>query len=1100
MFSTEPLPVSQGLCTSDRRKEGRKARKEGKVPTLVELISSLGHLRQAHSSMQPASFPEAAMASLGKLTNAFMQASQETTFTLANLNFNFALIKYDAPEEYRGLGESLSTRRKVAAEDGAIHMAARKLTALFQSVIPPVPGLIQAYGVRSSEIAALSDLNPQAASARQGVFAEHVGADGTSIWASATSGKDAVTLHLLACMLARIWTRELAIPIWTELVEQRKAILHTSMTQIDGPLQVSDLAASRIELSRRELDEWDSSARAWLQTADAGQKLRQTQFRLIIDNITMPVSTSKNVYSSIMDAWTSAMQTLESLIGGAPQRIDNGATLLGLSAWHLYPNILLAGTNRHVNQSDPLVSPGGIITVGLQNRTGDDANGVVWSLPLTQARYYGAPVMATRHAGVGESQVSFEESMLVVVGSVFSSWRLTELDVDDALDLIRIVAAAAKSFYLPTRELNTSIEEKMSNPLQNIDGHDWVEWLSVLAAAVEYYVQAAGVDKQNLARLIKYGQRNCSKFLSTPRANPAPVFSLTDFFQLLKPFKQDIESQIAFLRKWAARELDPNVATNAVIRYREARYRKYYCANIVVAVEDTPASKRRRVKSRSSGSSLSERSSDGLGLRWFASDDNDSGVREYMLSESILQPSGDPVNLPTKPGDKPIPYEFVCGNPVFAAIYIPSDLRLQCTVKENRMSAMQLYRCIKEGEFSDSHIAGALNEVAKSVSSSKTDPYFESLYATAAMSKIYARLPGARVNLQAMTPRVSKAKWWKSMRASLPNKLQAVMSCIAYFEAGGLDMNPEDLGEHVFAVCHATSIFVASRLLGDPMDDALEYSVERIIGNVGKPGLSFLITPPDPKRHHLDSSSWHLVAHERYDGKVQDSFRGTSFHLSFTGYEHPLGVGHRSGRDVPAYLLETAVSIYDKDKWVADLDILTASKRWKKLPAAESCPHPPGTQDVPPNLPLISIDTWLEILDPPQRDQHAVVRASRNPVARLATAALALQSGREVLILPDEDGGAKVCWGCHGPSLVLAAQRSDNDTGPKDNSMSDNDSFFAAWLSGDMARTKLYGESDDEEEEGGDVTWEDANHESGDSEDDSAKDGDNAEMGLFIIY
>ncbi|KAI5456012.1 hypothetical protein BGZ63DRAFT_397289 [Mariannaea sp. PMI_226] len=120
------------------------------------------------------------MASLGKLTNAFMQVSQETTLTLANLNFDFALIKYDAPEEYRGLGNSLSTYRKTSAEDGSLHIAARKLTALFQSVIPPVPNLIQAYGTRASEIAASPELNPQG-NARHGIFADHIGADGTSI-------------------------------------------------------------------------------------------------------------------------------------------------------------------------------------------------------------------------------------------------------------------------------------------------------------------------------------------------------------------------------------------------------------------------------------------------------------------------------------------------------------------------------------------------------------------------------------------------------------------------------------------------------------------------------------------------------------------------------------------------------------------------------------------------------------------------------------------------------------------------------------------------------------------------------------------------------
>lgn len=201
------------------------------------------------------------MTSFGKLTNAFFQASQETTVALASLNFDFTLIKYDAPEEYRGLGEELSTRRKAAAEDGAVHITARKLSALFGSAVPKVPSLLRAYGLRASEIAKLPAANPKQ-SARHGIFADHVGADGTSIWAAATSGSEAVTIHLLACMLARIWRREEAVSIWCDLVKERKTYLQTTVGEkCDTPFPVSDLMAARIEIERSQLDEWDASAR-----------------------------------------------------------------------------------------------------------------------------------------------------------------------------------------------------------------------------------------------------------------------------------------------------------------------------------------------------------------------------------------------------------------------------------------------------------------------------------------------------------------------------------------------------------------------------------------------------------------------------------------------------------------------------------------------------------------------------------------------------------------------------------------------------------------------------------------------------------------------
>jgi len=198
------------------------------------------------------------MASFGNLTNAFLRASQETTIALANLNFDFSIIKFDAPKEYQGLGDSLSRRRKVAAEDGAIHITARKLGALFSGVTPDVPNLIRAYGLRASEVAKLPAVNPKATSGMN-IFADHLGVDGTSIWAAATSGNDAVKIHLLACLLARIWRRDEAVSIWYELVEQRKTLLQS--VKSDNSVNLSDLTASRVDISRSQLDEWDASAR-----------------------------------------------------------------------------------------------------------------------------------------------------------------------------------------------------------------------------------------------------------------------------------------------------------------------------------------------------------------------------------------------------------------------------------------------------------------------------------------------------------------------------------------------------------------------------------------------------------------------------------------------------------------------------------------------------------------------------------------------------------------------------------------------------------------------------------------------------------------------
>jgi hypothetical protein len=54
------------------------------------------------------------------------------------------------------------------------------------------------------------------------MFANHIGADSTSLWAAVTSGNGTIGVHLPACVLARIWTDLQAISNWDESVAKRK--------------------------------------------------------------------------------------------------------------------------------------------------------------------------------------------------------------------------------------------------------------------------------------------------------------------------------------------------------------------------------------------------------------------------------------------------------------------------------------------------------------------------------------------------------------------------------------------------------------------------------------------------------------------------------------------------------------------------------------------------------------------------------------------------------------------------------------------------------------------------------------------------------------
>jgi hypothetical protein len=156
----------------------------------------------------------------GKFCAALGKVQNENTLALNNLNFDFALCKFDAPKEFHGLGTSLSDQHRAAAESGTPHRIARKLGALFEQLVPLTPELISAYGQRVSEISQIRAVNPKGRD-KDGPFADQVGIDGTAIWAAATSGPSAIPVLMLACMLARMWKGPEAISLWAEIIAQR---------------------------------------------------------------------------------------------------------------------------------------------------------------------------------------------------------------------------------------------------------------------------------------------------------------------------------------------------------------------------------------------------------------------------------------------------------------------------------------------------------------------------------------------------------------------------------------------------------------------------------------------------------------------------------------------------------------------------------------------------------------------------------------------------------------------------------------------------------------------------------------------------------------
>lgn len=201
------------------------------------------------------------------------------------------------------------------------------------------------------------------------------------------------------------------------------------------------------------------------------------------------------------------------------------------------------------------------------------------------------------------------------------------------------------------------------------------------------------------------------------------------------------------------------------------------------------------------------------------------------------------------------------------------------------------------------------------------------------------------------------------------------------------------------------SLFVAAPLLNDPSEWRKEVQVDRVVGNIGRAGIAMLIPPQDPRIRKPQLENWELISHAPFDGQCADSFQNTTLHLSFTQYTTPCNIGTHGAQDIEAFFIESHISVHDREKWVADLDVIGMFRNPKfgKIDDHfDGCEH---TLDTLPKQELIAVDNWEELLD--RERAPVVIRASRNPVARLATAVISVKQGHRTVLVTE-----KVCWLC----------------------------------------------------------------------------------------
>ena len=711
---------------------------------------------------------------LQKLTASLASGNAELQLALATLNLDVSLVKMEAPKEFQPLAHSLPSKRKGEAEDGSIHATVRKLQSLFSGLFTATPALYTAYGKRSSYISQKARAGEKNVSPGS-PFAEHIGVEAGSIWAAATSGSTAVAIHLLACMLARVFTGPEAVAGWEEIVTIRKKQIldEAEAGMVDN---LAALLAARTPLQRQDLAEWDASARAWLRIADEVMQPKQKQLLLIVNNQQrLPVNLHGNTFESIIQAWSRAMVAVEKLIQGMPQSIVDGSVLLALSAWHIYPDMSVLGDkNVFVSQSDSLVAHGGILTLGLQTgvtKTGQHSEeGVTWSLPLAYYRYYGPPTVTDRNLQTDGTRLSIQQLLLITIGSLLSKWK------EKALNSVQIAHFVDGLF---ARLLEVPPTASRRNDAYRLSAKSWP---SLLRETAKCFALSEGVDHEDGSRLIAFGRRKGSELLGINQDKDSPISQLQHpavFLGLIRTadFRIRLLRQVAHRHRVSADSLVIRYAIDGADRGMTTRYGYANVVESGISNNGSIPKDLHRWESQSRALSGPSEIQSGLienkiikapvrdDLRLFWCEPPSELQKHGLIETKVDEFFGDFAeraifrdvdrNKPRKL--KGVPFYFVWGDPSTAAIYQAYDAPSEQNLFLRTEDILSVLEHVSQPRL-QAHLVESTTH-AKAKSELSLSRHIRSLKAIATVVQIYEPLTSATIAISVIKRPMADAKW-----------------------------------------------------------------------------------------------------------------------------------------------------------------------------------------------------------------------------------------------------------------------------------------------------------------------------------------------------
>ncbi|KAI1129801.1 hypothetical protein F5Y10DRAFT_145672 [Nemania abortiva] len=915
--------------------------------------------------------------SLGKIQAALASATNEVTVAAANLNFDFTLVKFEAPPEYQPLSTNLTKRRKDNAEHGDIHVTARRLSALFEGVCPGTPNLIKAYGRRVSEISEAAKRIPS--NDKSGMFEEYLGIDATSIWAAATSSQSgsAIQIHLLACLLARMWSHAEAVSIWDRIVTSRRHEIAGNFQNGTNVPFAALAAATQQEIRLSSLQTWDTSARSWLKTADFFRNQQQTQFSLIWKNLSLPVNNETDPYRSVMVAWSSAVQIMDKVIGGAPYDVHDGAILLAISSWHIYPDLLVFGgraiksPTTEVLMMDDLVAEGGVLSLGLsrpdKSYIGDSGNekaGVSWSIPLDRLKYYGRSVRRTRTLLRDGHRLTLHDLLLVNLGAILGKWRVSRKDREYYIAFIIKLVSFAKT-------------RKRSSSRGNDAPVDWMDMLLEPALSRMQVLEKADF-------LLDLGSRRRS-FIekhvpddSHRRTDWPENFGLCDVNVLQSILTGDAANASFLLHIY--HQNFRNIPDAVIVGISEERTRQPGILQFWVTEPLGAFLRDRRPNIEVKHIELSQGYSYTLkGL-----------PDELRLADDVV-------------------HHILVGDPRFAAIYYVKDSTQNASIPQDRRSRpwnlSDVLWCLESNYILQSRLKTFLE--GDHISHCRSHLCF-----LGAISELFSgeMMEGSSISSRVLDRPLLKP--WKERRAlytwTPDDNLQAtylrnwaiprlnrnqVVTVLCYLETGcvGIQSMPDSTLNRIFGFAVDDSMLVTSELLRDPYVDTETAAGQalskfsRLLGNVGKPGLTLFSTPSDLMIADRDPGAWKTATFAKFDGNLINCFQQTSIHLKMLEWTQPFHDDEAVGQlTVEVHLIEAVVSVHDRGVWLGDIDIPSSLSKGMEVPSncMPSLHGSEGTGAYADDL-VVALDTWDEVLDCPQ-DGFTIIRSQGNWIARLA--------------------------------------------------------------------------------------------------------------------